>query len=267
MRNPVYTLKKKIGHGSFGRVYLGEDPKTKELYAIKRVDKRQLRQSQYLENAFWKEVDIMKKIQSKYSVKLYNVLPSLHYYNMVEELCDGDLYNELMKRQNGFSTEEVRRIMIQLNDAFALMQKHKIVHRDLKVQNVFIKYTKRPEFDVKLGDYGFSKELSDDITATQLGTPITMAPEILMNKAYTSKADLWSIGVIIYHLLFRDLPFKGRNEVMILQCILQNKIPRNPTDQLLNDLIHKLLIVDPKKRITWRDYFSHPFFGNTLRYI
>ena len=267
MSNPVYNLKKEIGHGSFGRVYLGEDSKTKELYAIKRVDKRQLQQSQYLEKAFWKEVEIMRKIQSPYSVKLYNVLTSLHYYNMVEELCDGDLYTELMKRPNGFSTEEVRRIMIQLNDAFAQMQKHKIVHRDLKVQNVFIKYTKRPEFDVKLGDYGFSKELSDDITATKLGTPITMAPEILMNRAYTSKADLWSIGVIIYHLLFKDLPFKGRNEVMILQNILHNNIPRNPTDQLLNDLIHRLLVVDPKKRITWKDYFAHPFFGNTPRYI
>ena len=267
MSNPVYNLKREIGHGSFGRVYLGEDQKTKELYAIKRVDKRQLQQSQYLEKAFWKEVEIMKKIQSPYSVKLYNVLTSLHYYNMVEELCDGDLYTELMKRPNGFSTEEVRRIMIQLNDAFAQMQKHKIVHRDLKVQNVFIKYTKRPEFDVKLGDYGFSKELSDDITATKLGTPITMAPEILMNRAYTSKADLWSIGIIIYHLLFKDLPFKGKNEGMILQTILQNNIPRNPTDQLLNDLIHRLLVVDPSKRITWKDYFAHPFFGNTPRYI
>ena len=267
MSNPVYNLKKEIGYGSFWRVYLGEDPKTKELYAIKRVDKRQLQQSQYLEKAFWKEVEIMRKIQSPYSVKLYNVLPSLHYFNMVEELCDGDLYTELMKRQNGFSTEEVRRIMIQLNDAFAKMQKHKIVHRDLKVQNIFIKYTTRPEFDVKLGDYGFSKELSDDITATKLGTPATMAPEILMNRAYTSKADLWSIGVIIYHLLFKDLPFKGRNEGMILQNILHNNIPRNPTDQLLNDLIHRLLVVDPKKRITWKDYFAHPFFGNTPRYI
>ena len=267
MSNPVYNLKKEIGHGSFGRVYLGEDPKKKELYAIKRVDKRQLQQSQYLEKAFWKEVEIMRKIQSPYSVKLYNVLPSLHYYNMVEELCDGDLYTELMKRQNGFSTEEVRRIMIQLNDAFAQMQKHKIVHRDLKVQNIFIKYTTRPEFDVKLGDYGFSKELSDDITATKLGTPATMAPEILMNRAYTSKADLWSIGVIIYHLLFKDLPFKGRNEGMILQNILHNNIPRNPTDQLLNDLIHRLLVVDPRERITWKDYFAHPFFGNTPRYI
>ena len=267
MSNPVYNLKREIGHGSFGRVYLGEDSKTKELYAIKRVDKRQLQQSQYLEKAFWKEVEIMRKIQSPYSVKLYNVLTSLHYYNMVEELCDGDLYTELMKRPNGFSTEEVRRIMIQLNDAFAQLQKHKIVHRDLKVSNVFIKYTKRPEFDVKLGDYGFSKELSDDITATKLGTPITMAPEILMNRAYTSKADLWSIGIIIYHLLFKDLPFKGRNEVMILQNILHNNIPRNPTDQLLNDLIHRLLVVDPRERITWKDYFAHPFFGNTPRYI
>ena len=267
MSNPVYNLKKEIGYGSFWRVYLGEDSKTKELYAIKRVDKRQLQQSQYLEKAFWNEVEIMRKIQSPYSVKLYNVLPSLHYYNMVEELCDGDLYTELMKRPNGFSTEEVRRIMIQLNDAFAQMQKHKIVHRDLKVSNVFIKYTKRPEFDVKLGDYGFSKELSDDITATKLGTPITMAPEILMNRAYTSKVDLWSIGVLIYHLLFKDLPFKGRNEVMILQNILHNNIPRNPTDQLLNDLIHRLLVVDPRERITWKDYFAHPFFGNTPRYI
>ena len=267
MSNPVYNLKREIGHGSFGRVYLGEDPKTKELYAIKRVDKRQLQQSQYLEKAFWKEVEIMRKIQSPYSVKLYNVLPSRHYYNMVEELCDGDLSTELKGRPNGFSTEEVRRIMIQLNDAFAQMQKHKIVHRDLKVQNIFIKYTTRPEFDVKLGDYGFSKELSDDITATKLGTPITMAPEILMNRAYTSKADLWSIGVIIYHLLFKDLPFKGRNEVMILQNIHHNNIPRNPTDQLLNDLIHRLLVVDPRERITWKDYFAHPFFGNTPRYI
>ena len=262
MSYPVYYLKKEIGHGSFGRVYLGEDAKTKELYAIKRVDKRQLQQSQYLENAFWKEVDIMKKIKSKYSVRLYNVIPSLHYYNMVEELCDGDLYKELMKRPTGFSIEEVRKIMIQLNDAFAQMQKNKIVHRDLKVQNIFIKYTKRPEFDVKLGDYGFSKELSDDITFTRLGTPITMAPEILMNKAYTSKADLWSIGIIIYHLLFKDLPFKGRNEAMILQNIRQRPIPQNPSDPLLNDLIHKLLVVDPKKRITWKEYFTHPFFGN-----
>ena len=110
MSYPVYYLKKEIGHGSFGRVYLGEDAKTKELYAIKRVDKRQLQQSQYLENAFWKEVDIMKKIKSKYSVRLYNVIPSLHYYNMVEELCDGDLYKELMKRPTGFSIEEVRKI-------------------------------------------------------------------------------------------------------------------------------------------------------------
>lgn len=268
MSNPVYNLKKEIGHGSFGRVYLGEDPKTKELYAIKRVEKRQLQQSQYLENAFWKEVDIMKKIKSPYSVKLYNVLTSLHYYNMVEELCDGDLYSELMKCPNGFSTEEVRRIMIQLNDAFAQMQKHKIVHRDLKVQNVFIKYTKGNEFDVKLGDYGFSKELSDDITATKLGTPITMAPEILMNRAYTSKADLWSIGIIIYHLLFKDLPFKGKNEIMILQNIRQRPIPQNPTDQLLNDLIHRLLVVDPNKRITWKEYFAHPFFGNnTIKYM
>ena len=263
----MYNLKEELGHGSFGTVYRGEDPKTKELYAIKRVDKRKLKQSQYLEKAFWKEVEIMRKIQSPYSVKLYNVLPSRHYYNMIEELCDGDLSTELKGRPNGFSTEKVRRIMIQLNDAFAQMQKHKIVHRDLKVQNVFIKYTKRPEFDVKLGDYGFSKELSDDITATKLGTPITMAPEILMNRAYTSKADLWSIGVIIYHLLFKDLPFKGRNEVMILQNILHNNIPRNPTDQLLNDLIHRLLVVDPRKRITWKDYFAHPFFGNTPRYI
>ena len=267
MSNPVYNLKKEIGHGSFGRVYRGEDPKTKELYAIKRVDKRKLKQSQYLEKAFWKEVEIMRKIQSPYSVKLYNVLPSLHYYNMIEELCDGDLSTELKGRPNGFSTEKVRRIMIQLNDAFAQMQKHKIVHRDLKVQNILIKYTTRPEFDVKLGDYGFSKELSDDITATKLGTPATMAPEVLMNRAYTSKADLWSIGVIIYHLLFKELPFEGRNEVMILQNILHNNIPRNPTDQLLNDLIHRLLVVDPKKRITWKDYFAHPFFGNTPRYI
>lgn len=257
-----FALKKQIGNGSYGVVMIGEDQETKELVAIKRVNKSKINQNQYLVQAFEKEIDIMKKLNCKYIVKFIDLIQSANNYNVVMELCDGDLDGVLRARQYGYRPDELRKILLQLNEAFALMYQHHIMHRDLKLQNIFIKFTnpERTEFDVKLGDFGFSKEVQEDVTQTKLGTPITMAPEVIQGKPYTSKADLWSLGVIIYQLLFKDFPFKERSDKLILNKILSHPKLLTTSDPNLQNLINRLLEIDPKSRISWEEYFKHPFF-------
>lgn len=88
-----------------------------------------------------------------------------------------------------------------------------------------------------------------------------MAPEIMKNQKYDSKVDLWSVGVIIYQLLFNKLPYPGYKEEAILEKI-KNKVPyKQPEDPKLRDLLNKLLVEDPNKRLSWEEYFNHPFFA------
>jgi serine/threonine protein kinase len=95
-----------------------------------------------------------------------------------------------------------------------------------------------------------------------------MAPEILMNKNYSKKADIWSIGIITYQLLFKILPFKARNEKELLNNILNHKGIKIPEgykiSDTLFDLLKNCLQVDPKDRLSWKQYFDHPFFKESL---
>ena len=205
-----------------------------------------------------KEIEIMQTCKCKYSVELYEKIDSETNYNLIMEICDGDLF-DLLKLKNGFNYKEIKKIMNQLNIVFEIMQKNHIMHRDLKLKNILFKYTNdsKTEFEVKLSDFGFSKNVGEaNITHTILGTPITMSPEILMKKPYTNEADLWSIGVIIYQMYFNCIPFFGYNEKMILNDILNKKgvPPKIPKEKDLADLLSKIFVIDPKKRINWESY-------------
>ena len=90
-----------------------------------------------------------------------------------------------------------------------------------------------------------------------------MAPEVLKNQKYDERADLWSIGVLMYELHFKSLPFKGKNPQEIYLKIKNKQPYKQPVDPDLRDLINRLLIEDRDKRITWKEYFHHPFFKGT----
>ena len=129
------------------------------------------------------------------------------------------------------------------------MVENNIIHRDLKLGNILIKYSDeaKTKFVPKLSDYGLSKELSDKsgIARTSLGTPATMAPEVTAKNIYNNKADLWSVGVLLYQLHFNEFPYKGRAASEIARNI-KNQIPyKQAEDLFLRDLINKLLVVNP----------------------
>ena len=219
-------------------------------------------------NKFERELEMMKKCYCDNSVEIYGHFDLEKYFIIVMELCDNNLFKELTKTKNGFTPKKIKEILLQLNNVFKLMNKNNIAHRDIKLHNILVKYLnkEKTEFKVLLSDYGVSNQLNSMTQefTTHAGTRLTMAPEILEGKEYNTKCDLWSLGVIIYQLCTKKFPFEGEFDNVILMKINKDrqKVLDDIKDQKLKDLLSKLLVKDPKKRISWEEYFNLKFFKN-----
>ena len=284
-----YNIGPLIGRGTYGEVYIVENKATKEKRAIKIFKLKDiienLKQKYYtneitdeIKEEFQKyiesiinEIENMKicSYKNKYSVEFYEYFKNENILAVVMEKCDNSLNNILRNKKEGFNIKEIFEIMIQLNKTFKIMRENKIVHRDIKLDNILIKKEKNNilNFICKLTDYGISKKMSDfTVCETYAGTAITMAPEILKmegeNKEYDEKCDLWSIGVIIYELYFKRPPYNGNNPKSIINLIKNSgrKLLKKTGCYQLDDLIGKLLIENPIERLSWEEYSNHPFF-------
>ena len=135
---------------------------------------------------------------------------------------------------------------------------NKIIHRDLKPQNILVTNLG----DIKISDFGFARYFDNDmVIQTICGSPLYMAPEIMKNKKYDLKSDLWSVGIILFEMLVGHAPFKAKNIFDLMKQIEKNdvKIPRDTKiSDDCKDLLLKLLQKDPEKRITWPQFFTHP---------
>ena len=259
-----YKLEKLIGTGTFGEIYQGLEIHSGKKVAVKRMKKKLLYENgSFLLNAYKKEVEIMKLCECENSIKFICDFESDNNLNIIMELCDKDLLCYLYERKTPFTIDEIRETFLQLNNAFHKMRYNNILHRDLKLGNVLIKFTDETKmhFIPKLADYGFSKQLSIYNTrTTHLGTPATMAPEIMMNLPYDEKSDLWSVGVMMYQLYYKEIPYDGMTETEILNKIKSNTPYKQPEDKYFRDLLNKIFVINPQNRLSWDEYFNHPFF-------
>jgi len=215
---------------------------------------------------FHREVSIMKKCHCDNSVEIYGSFDLENEFAIVMELCDNTLFKELAKTKKGFNAKEIKGILLQLNNVFRIMDQNNIVHRDIKLHNILVKYldNEKTKFKILLSDYGVSNQLSSITTnyKTHAGTQIIMAPEILSGNDYNNKCDLWSLGVNIYQLYTKKPPYTGQFESHILKQI--NKLGQSVLnvieDEKLKDLLSKLLVKNPEQRLSWKEYFEHDFF-------
>ena len=243
-------------------------------YAIKKISKKHIDYNEdewlrnYLKNALNREINILKRMSEfENSVKFYGFNIEDNDYALILEFCDTDL-DKLLKQKGKFSSQEIRTIMKDLNKPFRFMHKNGMIHRDIKPENIMIKYldSSKSKFVPKISDYGVSRELSQGKATTVVGTPRYKAPEIQLKNdydPYSDKSDLFSIGVMMYELYFKSYPFpstqyKSQQEI---KKIYSAKKAKDCEDKVLDDLINKLLVYDPEKRITWEEYFNHPFFN------
>ena len=277
-----YENFKKIGRGVYTDVYKAENKNTKRLRAIKIFKLDDLKLELNKENSDDEVSQILKKIINDLnneinimkicsenninSVKYYESFETENEFAIVLELCNESLTN--FKKNKQFNSNEIYEILNQLNNTFKVMKEKKIVHRDLKPDNILIKKEKNKNI-IKLCDYGISKIGQYSKLTSHKGTSQYMAPEIMKGETFNYKCDLWSLGIIIYELFFKVRPYIGENEYTILKEIEffgKKKIKKTKNDKL-DDLIDKLLEKDPKNRITWDDYFNHPFFIINIKEI
>ena len=178
------------------------------------------------------------------------------------ELCSSGNLSNYIKQHRSLPETTCRYFLRQLSSALKYMRSKNVSHFDLKPQNLLI--TRTPQLTLKVADFGFAQHLGSDEQNTAVkGSPLYMAPEILLERCYNAKADLWSIGVILYECLFGHAPYQSKSvqELMVkVEAKQRIEIPR--TAKISNecaDLLTRLLQHEPKRRIDFDEYFSHQF--------
>jgi serine/threonine protein kinase len=227
------------------------------------MNRHKIENNEILSGLLKTEVSVMHNINHPNILHLFEFMESSNSYYLVISFCDkGDLEEHMKKTsKDGFKEELSVYYLKQIMNGFQELRKNKIMHRDFKLANIFLK----SDGTVVIGDFGFAKS-GVEMTSTKLGTPLTMAPELIASTgsaSYTSKADLWSIGVVFYHMLQGKYPFFGMSNPELMKDIERktaNMPFKKPVSAQAKDLLSKLLVIDPEKRITWKGFFNHPIF-------
>ena len=215
---------------------------------------------------FIKGTEIWKNLRNyklKTRIPVLEMIETEDFFYIVVELGITDLKKYLDERVEGLSAYNIKKILIQLNDDFKIMQKEKLVRRILEPSDIIIFINDIDKFTFKLSSYySFSYNLYVEFELSNPSYNILVAsPEILTgDERMTFKSDIWSIGIIIYYMAFKEYPYKGSKEFLFYKDILSNKTLKKTNDNDLNDLISKMLKVNVNERISWNDYFNHPFF-------
>jgi len=188
------NLKKKLGEGSYASVYLGRNIESGENVAVKVIDRRQFMDSYNLKH-LQSEIDIMKKVNHDNIVKLLDVYQTSNNLYIVAEYCEeGDLNCYLERHNKRLCESESKRLIKQIMKGAKYLHNNGIIHRDLKPANILIK-----NGVCKISDFGFAKNMGNaTVLKSIVGTPLYMSPQLLKGTKYTSKSDIWSIGLIYY---------------------------------------------------------------------
>ena len=269
-----------IKTGAYGKIYSAYSLKDQEEVCLKRIDIEEMKKN-YEENELKdfqqdlnNEINILKLLSSNVnSVKYYGDYDIKNEKVIVMEKCDMNLKEFIIQKKNSFSCKEIKDKFEALNKLFRKMQREKIIHRDLKLENLLIKYNKeKKDYLIKLGDYGLGKfkGKSNGIFSGLKGTPDTVAPEIVLEKTqkYESSVDIFSLGIILYQLSHNlKHPFGTKYELAIIKYYenydkdnLNIEFDKSINNHDFVDLVQKMIKLNPKNRLKWEEYFDHPFF-------
>ena len=252
--NNRYKIAEKLNHKSKCDIYKGIDLKDKKVVAVKVYDLKKL--SNFEKEKIRNEINIMNKIDSPYSIKCYETFNTINEMYVILEYCSDNLLDKMKSLRENAKIYYIKKIFNQLMEVYKILHQNNVIIRELKPEKILIKYNSDDEtdFDIKICDYSFSKELSDeDQTKTIIGFSSYVAPEIARGEPYTNKCDLWSIGILGYILYFGELPkFKNKRTYECEFHVYE--------DYNLEVLLTKLIVANPDKRISWDEFFNHDFF-------
>jgi len=256
-----YVVGDMLGKGTSGTVYKAyTKSEPKRAVAIKCIIKNKLSKS--AKDNIITEIGLLKKLKHRFIVELIDFHWDDKFIYIVMEFCGGGDLSRAIKLKKCLPEAQCQKFLQQLASALQFLREHNVSHMDLKPSNLIVKGSNPPI--LKMADFGFAQHLEADTLDKGLkGSPLYMAPEILLKDQYDAKADLWSIGVILYEALFGKAPFSSGTLEELIPKIKEDTpvvIPRTrKLSSECRDLLSRCLIRCPEKRIEFCDFFDHPF--------
>ncbi|XP_019614869.1 PREDICTED: serine/threonine-protein kinase 36-like [Branchiostoma belcheri] len=250
-----YHVLECIGEGSFGKVYKGRKKYTGQVVALKFIPKVG-RPEKELRN-LRREIEIMQHLHHPNIIEMLDSFETPKEVVAVTEYAEGELF-QILEDDGNLPEEQVQSIASQLISALYYLHAHRILHRDMKPQNILL----GKGGVVKLCDFGFARAMSiNTLVLTSIkGTPLYMSPELVEEKPYDHNADLWALGCILYELFVGQPPFYTNSIFQLVSLIIKDPVkwPKNMSPEFKN-FLQGLLVKDPKKRLTWPALLHHPF--------
>ncbi|XP_016374955.1 serine/threonine-protein kinase Nek11 [Sinocyclocheilus rhinocerous] len=276
-----YIIQQRLGKGSFATVYLVKDTKTvaaEKLKVLKEIPVGGLKPNETVHAT--QEAQLLSQLNHPAILKFYTSFLERDAFCIITEYCeDKDLdckLEDLKRTGRTLSEPQVCEWLCQLLLGVHYIHQRRILHRDLKAKNIFIRKN-----IVKIGDFGVSCLLmgSCDLATTFTGTPYYMSPEALSHRGYDSKSDIWSLGCILYEMCCLAHAFEGQNFLAVVTMIVEGPTPSLPEtySRHLNSLMQSMLEKDSSRRISAADALrsrfieeslqsmKHKFFSLTLR--
>jgi len=259
-----YQRIKVLGKGSFGKAYLVKNTKADELCVVKQMETSAMDPKE--RNEAVKEAMLLKKMDHPNIVRFQEVFMTRKgRLCIVMDYADGGDVHQEIKRREGKLIEEARVLEWFVQTCIALKHVHerKVLHRDLKTQNIFLMATGQ----IKLGDFGIAKvlEATKDYAKTMVGTPYYLSPEIIEDRPYSFKSDVWSCGVVLHEMATLRHPFDAESLVILAGKILRD--PHPPVvgySEPLTGLINRMLTKDARQRPTIHEILDTAFLQSSM---
>ena len=262
-KNKTYVISKTLGKGTFGKVKIAHNiDNKKEKYACKILLKSNIKDEDD-EIRCKREMDIIKKMHHVNVVRIYEIVSTdTTHYIFMDFCAKGELFNYIVQ-QHHLSEEKSAFFYYQLINGIEYIHKKGVCHRDLKPENLLL----TEKMKLKIIDFGLSNYFKGNLLETPCGSPCYASPEMVMGKkSYGFCIDIWSSGIILYAMLCGYLPFEEvendeYNEVLfknIVECNVE--YPHEFITPVARDLLMKILVKDPEKRITIDEIKQHNFY-------
>ncbi|KGL77749.1 Serine/threonine-protein kinase 36, partial [Tinamus guttatus] len=258
-----YHVLEMIGEGSFGRVYKGRRKYSAQVVALKFIPKVG-RSEKELKN-LQREIEIMRGLHHPNIIQMLDSFETDKEVVVVTDYAEGELF-QILEDDGSLPEEQVQAIAAQLVSALYYLHSHRILHRDMKPQNILL----GKGGIIKLCDFGFARAMSiHTMVLTSIkGTPLYMSPELVEERPYDHTADLWSVGCILYELFVGTPPFYTSSIFQLVSLIVKDPV-KWPKDisPVFKSFLQGLLMKDPRQRLSWPELLSHPFIAGRVTVI
>ncbi|XP_069100516.1 serine/threonine-protein kinase 36 isoform X2 [Pleurodeles waltl] len=258
-----YQVLEMVGEGSFGRVYKGRRKQSGQVVALKFIPKVG-RLEKELKNLV-REIDIMRGLQHPNIIRMLDSFETDKEVVVVTDYAEGELF-QILEDDGSLPEDQVQDIACQLVSALYYLHSHRILHRDMKPQNILL----GKGGVVKLCDFGFARSMSiHTLVLTSIkGTPLYMSPELVEEKPYDHTSDLWSMGCILYELSVGTPPFYTNSIFQLVSLIIKDPVKWPKTMSApFKSFLQGLLTKDPRQRLSWPALLFHPFIAGRVTVI